>query len=80
MAEELTHKHVLVKKGRSVNYCYKVVNSNYHNIIVIWISRPKETITNWAKICPIWDLCSDFRNSFAEKNCEKIGVFDSKQS
>jgi hypothetical protein len=27
-----------------------------------------------------WDRCYDFKNIFAEKNCEKIGVFDSKQS
>jgi hypothetical protein len=27
-----------------------------------------------------WDRCYGFKNIFAEKNCEKIGVFDSKQS
>jgi hypothetical protein len=26
------------------------------------------------------DRCYDFKNIFAEKNCEKIGVFDAKQS
>jgi hypothetical protein len=28
----------------------------------------------------IWDRCYDFKKNFAEKNCEKIGVFDSNQS
>jgi hypothetical protein len=28
----------------------------------------------------IRDRCYDFKNIFAEKNCLKIGVFDSKQS
>jgi hypothetical protein len=28
----------------------------------------------------IWDRCYDFKNIFAEKFSEKIGVFDSKQS
>jgi hypothetical protein len=27
-----------------------------------------------------WDRCYDFLNIFAEKFCEKIGVFNSKQS
>jgi hypothetical protein len=29
---------------------------------------------------PSRDLCYDFKNIFAEKISEKIGVFDSKQS
>jgi hypothetical protein len=28
----------------------------------------------------IWDRCYDLKNIFAVKNCEKIGIFDSKQS
>jgi hypothetical protein len=29
---------------------------------------------------PTWDRCYDFKNIFAKKFSEKIGVFDSKQS
>jgi hypothetical protein len=32
---ELTQKHVLVKKCRSINNCKKVVNSNYCNISIV---------------------------------------------
>jgi hypothetical protein len=31
----------------------------------------------WNKL--VWDRCYDFKNIFAEKFYEKIGVFDSKQ-
>jgi hypothetical protein len=37
-------------------------------------------IAQLAKIRPIWSRCYEFLNIFAEKFCEKIGVFDSKQS
>jgi hypothetical protein len=36
---------------------------------------PKGSHRQSAKIRPIWDQCYDFKNIFAKKFGEKIGVF-----
>jgi hypothetical protein len=47
------------------------------------VARPMLAIqlyNNKPRCEPIWDRCYLFKNIFAEKFSEKIGVFDSKQS